>query len=244
MGGGKSAGAPSSGPEAYGSWTQQERAYVRANPDLEEAYKTGAYMPRPSSHYAESSQKGEAREGWTNWEDYDSSIQMQKQMEEMMLGFGEMSMEAQQKMQEELDAQIAEQQRAYDIARLDNMWRQRVEYEKEAIESIDTMISGEESSAKMRGVEYEVKPENRDKMISNMLADLMPADLEAEISGLVGSLGVSGKYVSSYKLGEKGTFEKKKAEQKKQALATAGADSTILTDNDDEVLGEVNILGT
>jgi hypothetical protein len=242
MGGGKSGAGGGGGPEAYGSWTSQERAFVRANPDLEEAYKTGAYMPRPEKFYAETSAKGEVRPGWDDWQDYDPYHVMMGQMQEMSLGFGDMAKEAQQKMQAEMQAQIAEQQRQYDLARLNNLSRQRQTYESEAVEAVDNILKTQESDAKLRGVGYKSPDEEtRKSLISNYLADLVPEDLEKELVGLSSSLGVS--YSPAYVLGEKGTFEKFKSEKKKQTLTTSGAESTILTDIDDDVLGEVSVLG-
>ena len=133
-----------------------------------------------------------------------------------------------------------QQEMRADLAQFEPAWAAREAAITSATEEVDKMIRDQESYGALTGQDLTITEEARSTMIANMFADMYGEEQEQYIDKIVSKYGLGDKYPKTVTRGQVGTF----GQDESLALTNRrGVSSTVLTDNEDDLLGAEVILG-
>jgi hypothetical protein len=132
-----------------------------------------------------------------------------------------------------------QQEMSSDMAQFEPAWAAREAAVTSATEAVDKMIRDQESYGALTGQDLVISDEARSTMIANMFADMYGEEQEKYIDEVINKYGLGDKYTRSIKRGKIGTF----GQDESLALSRRGISGTVLTDNEDDLLGAEVILG-
>jgi hypothetical protein len=135
---------------------------------------------------------------------------------------------------------LYQQEMKSDMAQFEPAWAAREAAVTSATESVDKMIRDQESYGALTGQDLVISDKARSTMIANMFADMYGGEQEQYIDEVISKYGLGDKYTKAVKRGQIGTF----GQDESLALANRrGISSTVLTDNEDDILGTDVVLG-
>jgi hypothetical protein len=126
-----------------------------------------------------------------------------------------------------------------DMAQFEPAWAAREAAVTSATEAVDKMIRDQESYGALTGQDLVISEEARNTMISNMFADMYGEEQEKYIDEVISKYGLGDKYPKLVARGQIGTF----GQDESLALSRRGISDTVLTDNEDDILGAEVVLG-
>lgn len=139
----------------------------------EETYQGGAESEKESSSDA----------AWKAMTEYMEN--MQQSFQDQMDALAEEN-ERLRKEQEE-NALIQERENSYD--EIEMLWQARLEAESTAIETVDDEIEEERANADLRGLDYELTPEDRESRIQEYFEEYWDVEYETQLNTLMKDYG-------------------------------------------------------